>query len=243
MIERKLLQKVSDTVRFNDYSNSTIVKISKEFDLRLQYIKVLSSYFNALNSLANRSDTKSIESSSDTLYSSLIGMQSLIPKNDQNAYKDVASGFSAITNFVGDKISQNIQRKYLKMAIDTALPGVVKICALLKSELGSSKDSFLYATNEQQVIVRKIAIRNAENDFLVKEKLDIEILEMIREKDNVDSSYSAAIRLLDNLPKALIEARETLDKKDKNVKDALVKVISEASNLGGYYQKLKSSKN
>ncbi len=238
MEERNYLRLTDTFISRANYSDTISRKLSLQFDKRLRYINVLNAYFNALAALAEKNNTSEVHDAACKLNNALTGLKEKVPSSEQGFYKATSLGFSVITDLIIRSISQNIQRKTIKLAMDTAGPSLDTICKLLIADL---KIADMAATNNgNSVIQRLIITRNSDSSLTNRVAWDKNIHDRMKEMNNLHNSYQCAIALLQSLPSAHAQARKTLDKKIE-FRDAISYVSSQGSELGALYSKIKSS--
>lgn len=238
MEERNYLRLTDTFISRANYSDTVSGKLSMQFDKRLRYINVLNAYFNALAALAEKNNESEVHDAACKLNNALTGLKEKVPSSEQEFYKATSIGFSIITDLVIRSISQNIQRKTIKLAMDTAGSSLDTICKLLITDL---KVADMTATNNgNSVIQRLIITRNSDLSLTNRVAWDRIIHDRMKEMNNLHASYQSAIALLQSLPTAHGEARAMLDKKIK-FRDAVSYVSAQGSELGILYGKIKSS--
>ncbi len=239
ILEERTWLKYTDTlITMADYSDATAETLKPIFSSRLQYITVLDAYFSSLQALATKNNGQGIDESATKLNAALSGLDKYIPAGNQGIAKNFTIGFSIITDFIAHSVSQGVQLKYLKLAMDKAQPGIDSVCKYIALDLQRAER--LLQTNDKAVIERLIATRNSGSSLTERVKWDKYIHARIAEMEALHNSYLASIQLVSTLPNAHRQARAMLDKKG-SLKDAIAYVISEANDLSTLYSQLKSS--
>jgi hypothetical protein len=239
MFERTYLLHTDSDKSYNDYLDSANDNFRAQCDRRLKYTAVIQSYLEALNSLATRNDAKAIRESAINLDASLMGVQQYVPNSQQNMYKTMSAGLGSASDFVTRYVTQGVQRKYMKSAMDTAKPAFDKICALLEDEL--YRTNLTFTVNQQSVITRLIAIRNTETNISKRRDWDMYIGKRIHACSLLNKSFTTGQQILRQLPKAHNEIRLTLDKKMK-MKEAISTLVSEVKDLKECYDQITATK-
>ena len=121
ILEERTWLKYTDTlITMADYSDATAETLKPIFSSRLQYITVLDAYFSSLQALATKNNGQGIDESATKLNAALSGLDKYIPAGNQGMAKNFTIGFSIITDFIAHSVSQGVQLKYLKLAMDKA---------------------------------------------------------------------------------------------------------------------------
>lgn len=238
MNEALYLQNTDSTKAYVDYQSSINDNFKRATERRLASLNLIEAYLAAINTLASRNDAKAIRQSAIDLDAAVMGVNNYVPQEGQGTYKTMVAGLGSISDLITRYAIQGVQRKYLRLAIDTAKPGFDSTCSYLKSEL--KKCDALLGMQQDQALFRLITIRNTETNISKRRDWDMYIGKRIRTAKAMHSSYEKAQELLTQLPLALSETRKALDSRMK-FKEAVTTLVSETKELKQCYDDITSA--
>lgn len=200
--------------------------IDTQLNEREAVLKVLVAYAKALDSLAEKDFSTSVDQSSQELAASVRGISGVSPAT-ANIFGTVIDGLAKVT-------SDSMRKNALKNTMTTGQPALEEIAR--QFQLDSAKIS-AYVDQMRDRYIDHVNKARPKYGTWERYKFDSEVAVTLDEFKQINAALSSAALAVHKIPEAHRQILKSLDDKTQSL-DALHDVISEAQNLRSFYRAL-----